>query len=56
MGEKTREGTVKPVVAAGNEASVALHRKLGFEEVGLMREIGWKFDRWLDLIVMERLL
>jgi len=44
------------MVVAGNEASVALHRKLGFEEVGLMREIGWKFDRWLDLIVMERLL
>ncbi len=44
------------MVVAGNEASERLHRRLGFEQVGLMREIGWKFDRWLDLIVMEKLL
>jgi L-amino acid N-acyltransferase len=44
------------MVVAGNEASEKLHLRLGFEQVGLMREIGWKFGRWLDLIVLEKLL
>jgi len=47
---------VVAMVVAGNEASARLHLKLGFEQVGLMREIGWKFGRWLDLIVFEKLL
>ncbi len=36
------------VVADPNPASVALHESLGFELVGTLREIGWKFDRWVD--------
>ncbi|MGC8862120.1 MAG: GNAT family N-acetyltransferase [Armatimonadota bacterium] len=44
------------MVVAGNEPSEKLHRSLGFEQVGLMREVGWKFGRWLDLIVFEKLL
>ncbi|PHK94639.1 GNAT family N-acetyltransferase [Pseudoroseomonas rhizosphaerae] len=41
-------------IEAGNAASVALHRKAGFEEAGLLREVGRKFDRWLDLLFMTR--
>jgi L-amino acid N-acyltransferase len=36
--------------------SIALHRAAGFEVVGTEREVGRKFGRWLDVIVMERLL
>jgi L-amino acid N-acyltransferase YncA len=36
------------VIAQPNPASVALHEKLGFELVGTMREVGRKFDRWVD--------
>ncbi len=36
------------VIAQPNSASVALHEKLGFELVGTMREVGRKFDRWVD--------
>ena len=43
-------------IEAGNAASIALHRKLGFEEVGRMSEVGRKFDRWLDLVFMQRTL
>jgi len=43
-------------IDAANEASLRLHRKLGFEQVGHFRQVGWKFDRWLDLVFMERLL
>ncbi len=43
-------------IVDGNAVSLKLHEKLGFERVGVLREVGWKFDRWLDLVVMERLL
>jgi len=43
-------------VEAGNTASLRLHERLGFEQVALMREVAWKFERWLDLIFLERLL
>jgi L-amino acid N-acyltransferase YncA len=36
--------------------SVHLHRKLGFEMVGTFRQVGHKFDRWLDLVAMQRML
>src|SRR5258708_3492603 len=34
-------------VEASNEASLLLHRALGFEEVARMKQVGYKFDRWL---------
>jgi L-amino acid N-acyltransferase len=43
-------------IDAANEASLALHRKAGFEPVAHFREVGWKFERWLDLVFMERML
>jgi phosphinothricin acetyltransferase len=43
-------------IVGGHEASIALHRAHGFDEVGVEREVGRKFGRWLDVIVMERLL
>ena len=36
-------------IADHNEASIALHRSLGFEEVGTEREVGRKFHRWIDV-------
>jgi phosphinothricin acetyltransferase len=41
---------------AGNAASVALHRSLGFHEVGRFRDVGHKFGRWLDVMLMQRTL
>ncbi len=43
-------------IADSQEASVALHRSMGFDEVGVEREVGRKFGRWLDVTVMQRLL
>ena len=42
-------------IAGENPASVALHRKHGFEIIGVEREVGRKFGRWLDVTVMQRL-
>jgi len=43
-------------VDAANEGSLAFHRAAGFAEAGRMREVGWKFGRWLDLVFMQKLL
>ena len=43
-------------IVGGHEASIALHAACGFEVVGTEREVGRKFGRWLDVVVMERLL
>src|SRR5437867_5085113 len=43
-------------IADAQEPSIALHRACGFELVGIEREIGRKFGRWLDVAVMQKLL
>ncbi len=43
-------------VDASNEASVRLHEALGFEKVAHFKQVGYKFDRWLDLIFFQRVL
>ena len=43
-------------IVGGHEASIALHRKCGFEEIGCEREVGRKFGRWLDVLLMQRML
>ncbi|WP_018901180.1 GNAT family N-acetyltransferase [Rhizobium sp. 2MFCol3.1] len=40
-------------IEAGNQASIALHEKLGFRNGGTFHEVGTKFGRWLDLTFME---
>lgn len=41
---------------ADNAGSVGLHRALGFAHTGVLKASGWKFDRWLDVILMQRAL
>jgi phosphinothricin acetyltransferase len=43
-------------VDAANEGSLRFHQRLGFERVGHFREVGRKFDRWLDLVFVQRFL
>jgi len=39
---------------SANQASVRLHTRLGFAPVGTMRDVGLKFGRWLDVVIMQR--
>ena len=48
--------TAVALVAAPNPRSVALHKACGFEHVGTMREVGYKFDRWVDVEWYQKLL
>ncbi|MDQ3146961.1 MAG: N-acetyltransferase family protein [Actinomycetota bacterium] len=43
-------------IVDGHQASLALHASLGFDVVGTELEVGRKFNRWLDVVVMQRLL
>jgi len=43
-------------INTAGDGSIALHRKYGFELVGVEREVGRKFNRWHDVALMERLL
>ena len=43
-------------IGGDNAASIALHVACGFEQVGVEREVGRKFNRWLDVAVLQRML
>ncbi|MGZ8899637.1 MAG: N-acetyltransferase family protein [Limisphaerales bacterium] len=57
--ESARKIGVHVIIAAidgANEASIRLHARYGFEKVGHFKRVGYKFDRWLDVVYMELLL
>jgi len=57
--ERARAGGYHTMVAgidASNAASMRLHAKFGFTQAGHFREVGWKFDRWLDLVFLQKML
>jgi phosphinothricin acetyltransferase len=39
---------------SANTGSIALHARCGFRFAGTMRATGWKFDRWLDTVIMQK--
>ena len=57
--ERAKKGGFHTVIAGmteGNPASEALHRRFGFVEAGREREVGYKFERWLDVVWMQLML
>lgn len=49
---------LKQVIAvigdSNNKGSITLHTKLGFRKVGVMENVGFKFDRWIDVVLMQK--
>jgi L-amino acid N-acyltransferase YncA len=39
---------------SGNQASIHLHRRFGFQDAGLLKDVGFKFGRWLDTVFLQR--
>jgi len=39
---------------SANAGSIGVHRSVGFTHVGTLQSCGWKFDRWLDVVMMEK--
>jgi phosphinothricin acetyltransferase len=46
--------TIVATVATDNRSGLQLHEKLGFESVGTIRNAANKFDRWMDITLMQR--
>lgn len=51
-----RHHTIVALISADQTASIALHQSLGFQVAGRLREVGRKFDRWLDVVHMQRMI
>lgn len=56
LARKQKRHTMIAVIDAENQASVAFHEKFGFKTVGIIKESGYKFDRWLDSVFMQLIL
>ena len=41
---------------SANAGSVGVHRALGFQQVGTIASCGWKFQRWLDIVLMDKVI
>jgi len=52
-GRKVNNHTVLSRITQGNEVSIHLHELLGYQHVGVMKEVGFKFGRFLDVHVMQ---
>ncbi len=52
--EKAGFHSIVALIDGGQSASLALHQKYGFELAGRLKEAGYKFDRWLDMVQMQR--
>ena len=44
------------VIDSENQNSITFHEKFGFKTVGIIKESGYKFDRWLDSVFMQLIL
>ena len=45
--------TVIARIVGGNAASIRIHERAGFAAAGTLREVGWKFERWHDVVMMQ---
>jgi L-amino acid N-acyltransferase YncA len=57
MAQAERSGVRKLLAVIGdsdNKGSIGVHTRCGFTHVGILKSCGWKFDRWLDVVLMER--
>lgn len=56
--DKCKEAGLKEMIAviadSGADASIALHKSLGFKETGRMGKVGFKFDRWIGIVMMQK--
>jgi len=50
---KLKLHTIIAGIDATNETSLRLHKSFGFEEVAYFKQVGWKFERWLDLKFLQ---
>jgi L-amino acid N-acyltransferase YncA len=56
--DESKAAGIKEIIAViadkGADASIEMHRKFGFKEIGHMGKVGFKFDRWLGTVLMQK--
>jgi L-amino acid N-acyltransferase YncA len=60
LSEAAEAGGVRKLIAvigdSANAGSIGVHRTQGFTHVGVLKDCGWKFGRWCDVVLMEKVL
>jgi len=60
LADQAQQAGLRKLIAvigdSANAASIGVHRSQGFEPAGVIRSCGWKFGRWLDIVLMEKTL
>jgi L-amino acid N-acyltransferase YncA len=59
MAQAQQAGVRKLIAVIGDSAnagSIAVHASAGFQPVGVLKSCGWKFDKWLDVVLMDKFL
>ena len=59
MAQAERSGVRKLIAVIGDSAnlgSIGVHKACGFQSVGVLANCGWKFERWLDVVLMDRVI
>jgi L-amino acid N-acyltransferase len=55
-GAKAGNHTILSRITEGNEASIRIHAKVGYQTIGVMKEVGFKFGKFLDVTIMQKML
>ena len=60
LGDEAQAAGVRKLIAvigdSANQGSVRVHEAVGFTHVGVLKACGWKFGKWLDVVLMEKTL
>ncbi|MFT7324685.1 MAG: L-amino acid N-acyltransferase YncA [Rhodoferax sp.] len=58
LAARAEQAGVRKLIAvigdSANAGSIALHQSAGFSHVGVLQSCGWKFDQWLDVVLMDK--
>ena len=58
LATRAEQAGVRKLIAvigdSANSGSIGVHRSVGFRHVGTLESCGWKFDRWLDVVMMDK--
>jgi phosphinothricin acetyltransferase len=56
--DRSKAAGIKEIIAViadkGAEASIEMHKKFGFKEIGHMGKVGYKFERWLGTVLLQK--
>ena len=58
LAEQAEAAGIRKLIAvigdSANQGSIGVHKACGFNPVGVLANCGWQFDRWLDVVLMEK--